>query len=146
MRWRFAWSVVLAALGAGLGAGAQQTGSNQMQGQNGTFTLTVNSQLVVETVVVKDKQGKFVPGLTAKDFTVTEDGEPQSIRIFEHQALSTENTPLPVTPRDDENITIYKKLTRTQIASENPENPQYNGHRLLALYFDMTAMPPEDQQ
>ncbi len=32
-------------------------------------TLTVNSQLVVETVVVKDKQGKFVSGLTAKDFT-----------------------------------------------------------------------------
>ncbi len=59
--------------------------------QNGTFTLTVNSQLVIETVVVKDKKGNFIPGLTAKDFTVTEDGEPQTIRIFEHQALSTES-------------------------------------------------------
>ena len=124
---------------------AQQIGTNATA-QNGTFTLTVNSQLVIETVVVKDKKGNFIPGLTAKDFTVTEDGAPQSIRIFEHQALSTESTPLPVTPRDDENVTIYKKLTRTQIASENPEHPQYNGHRLLVLYFDMTAMPPEDQQ
>jgi VWFA-related protein len=136
--------LLLAILAAGL-VRAQQVGTNATA-QNGTFTLTVNSQLVIETVVVKDKKGNFIPGLTAKDFTVTEDGEPQSIRIFEHQALSTENTPLPVTPRDDENITIYKKLTRTQIASENPEHPQYNGHRLLALYFDMTAMPPEDQQ
>ena len=124
---------------------AQQTGTNEMSGQNGTFTLTVNSQLVIETVVVKDKKGNFVPGLTARDFAVTEDGQPQTIRIFEHQALSTAATPLPVTPRDDEQITLYKTLTRTQIAPESPGKPQYSDHRLLALYFDMTAMPPDDQ-
>jgi VWFA-related protein len=145
MPWRFASSVLLVALGAGLVAGAQQTGSNQMSGQNGTFTLTVNSQLVVETVVVKDKQGKFILGLTAKDFTVTEDGQPQTIRIFEHQALSTASTPMPVTPPDDEQVTLYKTLTRTQIAPESPGKPQYSDRRLLALYFDMTAMPPQDQ-
>jgi VWFA-related protein len=124
---------------------AQQTGTNEMSGQNGTFTLTVNSQLVIETVVVKDKKGNFVPGLTARDFSVTEDGQPQTIRIFEHQALSTAATPMPVTPRDDEQITLYKTLTRTQIAPESPGKPQYSDHRLLALYFDMTAMPPDDQ-
>ena len=124
---------------------AQQTGTNEMSGQNGTFTLTVDSQLVIETVVVKDKKGNFVPGLTARDFAVTEDGQPQTIRIFEHQALSTAATPLPVTPRDDEQITLYKTLTRTQIAPESPGKPQYSDHRLLALYFDMTAMPPDDQ-
>jgi VWFA-related protein len=133
-------------LAATISIPAQQTGSNQMSGQNGTFTLTVNSQLVIETVVVKDKKGNFVPGLTAKNFTVTEDGQPQTIRIFEHQALSTATTPLPVTPRDDEQITLYKTLTRTQIVPESPGKPQYSDHRLLALYFDMTAMPPDDQQ
>jgi VWFA-related protein len=132
-------------LAAHVSASAQQTGTNEMSGQSGTFTLTVNSQLVIETVVVKDKKGNFVPGLTAKDFTVTEDGQPQTIRIFEHQALSTAATPMPVTPRDDEQITLYKTLTRTQIAPESPGKPQYSGHRLLALYFDMTAMPPDDQ-
>jgi VWFA-related protein len=94
---------------------------------------------------VKDKQGNFVPGLTAKDFTVTEDGQPQTIKIFEHQALSTAATPLPVTPLDDEQITLYKTLTRTQIAAESPGKPQYSDHRLLALYFDMSAMYPADQ-
>ena len=131
---------------AGLGVRAQQTGSNEMAGQSGTFTLTVNSQLVVETVVVKDKQGNFVPGLTAKDFTVTEDGEAQTIRIFEHQSLSNAVTPMPVVPTDEEQITLYKTLTRTQIAPESPGKPQYNDHRLLAFYFDMTAMPPMDQE
>jgi VWFA-related protein len=73
-------------------------------------------------------------------------GEPQTIRIFEQQALSTVREPLPVTSTNDEQITIYRKLTRTQIAPEDPEHPQYNGHRLLVFYFDMTAMPYDDQQ
>jgi VWFA-related protein len=145
MMGRRAASALLVALTAMVGLCAQQTGTNEMAGQNGTFTLTVNSQLVIETVVVKDKQGNFVPGLTAKDFTVTEDGQAQTIRIFEHQALSNAVTPMPVTPPNDEQITLYKKLTRTQIAPESPGKPQYSDHRLLALYFDMTALPPTDQ-
>jgi len=124
---------------------AQTVGTNEQAGQSGTYTLTVNSQLVVETVVVKDKDGRFVPGLTAKDFHVEEDGVPQTIRIFEHQALAAESTPLPVTPPDQEDITLYNRLVRTQIAPEEPGKTQYSGHRLLAFYFDMTAMPPDDQ-
>jgi hypothetical protein len=48
------------------------------------FTLKVQSNLVVEAVEVKDKQGNFVQGLTAKDFVLTEDGAPQTIRYCEH--------------------------------------------------------------
>jgi VWFA-related protein len=145
MRWRKTLPF-FAMMAAAVSCAAQQVGSNQTASQNGAFTLSVNSQVVVETVVVKDKKGDFVSGLTAKDFTVTEDGQPQSIRIFEHQALSTAAAPLPVEPRDDEQVTIYKTLTRTQIAPESPGKPQYSNHRLLAFYFDMTAMPPTDQQ
>jgi len=135
---------VLMLLGTALGQ-AQSVGTNQQEGQNGTFTLSVNSQLVIETVVVKDKDGHFVPGLTAKDFHVEEDGVAQTVRIFEHQALATQSTPLPVTPPDQEDITLYQRLVRTQIAPEVPGKIQYGGRRLLAFYFDMTAMPPEDQ-
>lgn len=143
MRWRNTW-LVCTMLSA-LAACAQQIGTNATPAQSQPYTLTANSQLVIETVVVKDKKGDFVQGLSAKDFAVTEDGAPQTIRIFEHQALSTAVTPLPVTPADEELITIYKTLDRTQIAPENAEHAQYNGRRLLALYFDMTAMPPDDQ-
>ncbi|HEX4065446.1 MAG TPA: VWA domain-containing protein [Acidobacteriaceae bacterium] len=144
-RWSFP-ATLAAVLGASLAAHAQTVGTNEPTAQNGTFTLTVNSQLVVETMVVKDKEGRFVPGLTAKDFHVEEDGVPQTIRIFEHQALAAESTPLPVEPPDQEQITLYHRLVRTQIAPEVPGKTQYSGHRLLALYFDMTAMPVEDQQ
>src|SRR5271168_3163639 len=95
---------------------AQQIGQNTSATASGTYTLTAKAQLVVETVVVKDKQGRFIPGLSAKDFTVTEDGAPQTIRFCEHQDLAAEEAPVaPATP-GAEQIKIYKHLTRTQLA------------------------------
>ncbi len=101
--------------------------------------------MVVETVVVKDKQGKFIPGLSAKDFTITEDGAPQTIRFCEHQDLASEEAPVAPAAPGTEQIKLYKQLTRTQIAPEAAENSRYKNRRLLALYFDMTAMRPADQ-
>lgn len=126
-------------------ASAQQIGGNKQPGASDTYTVSVKSQLVVETVVVKDKQGKYVQGLTAKDFALTEDGAPQTIRFCEHQDLADDAQPLPVSTSDDEEIKLYKKLTRTQIASEAQDSNRYKNRRLLALYFDMSAMRPADQ-
>src|SRR5579859_8446 len=126
-------------------APAQQIGQNTSAQASGTYTLTAKSQLVVETVVVKDKQGKFISGLGAKDFTVTEDGTPQTIRFCEHQDLAAEQEPVAPAAAGTEQIKLYKQLTRTQIAPEEPENSRYKNRRLLALYFDMTAMRPADQ-
>ena len=128
---------------------AQQIGTNAKPADNGTYQLTVTSQLVVETVVVKDKQGHFIGGLSAKDFTITEDGVPQKIRFCEHETLPTDVDALPPLKDEDENITIYKRLARTSIAQEDTQRDtgksRYQGHRLIALYFDMTTMRPEDQ-
>jgi VWFA-related protein len=104
----------------------------------------VKSQLVVETVVVKDKQGKYVDGLTAKDFAVTEDNVPQSIRFCEHQDL-TDATPVAIAPPGSEEIKLYKQLTRTKISPEKADSERYRNRRLLALYFDMSAMRPAEQ-
>jgi VWFA-related protein len=126
-------------------ASAQQIGQNAPANASGTYTLTAKAQLVVETVVVKDKEGKFISGLGAKDFTITEDGTPQTIRFCEHQDLAAEETPVTAAASGTEQIKLYKQLTRTQIAPEAPENSRYKNRRLLALYFDMTAMRPADQ-
>jgi VWFA-related protein len=128
-----------------LWATAQKIGQNTSSSTAGTYTLTAKSQLVVETVVVIDKEGKFIPGLSAKDFTVTEDGTAQTIRFCEHQDLAAEQAPVPAAARGTEQIKIYKKLSRTQLAPEAPENSRYKNRRLLALYFDMSAMRPPDQ-
>ncbi len=126
-------------------AAAQQIGVNKQAGASNTYTLSVKAQLVVETVVVKDKQGKFIHGLTAKDFTLTEDGTPQTIRFCEHQDLATGVAPLPVAPPGTEELKLYKRLARTQVAPETAGSERYKNRRLLALYFDMSAMRPADQ-
>src|SRR3569833_422422 len=124
---------------------AQQIGQNRTKDPQENYTLSVKVQLVVEAVVVKDKQGNPIHGLTANDFTVTEDNVPQTIKFFEHQDLAANAKPLPDSKRADENLKIYKRLARERIAPETTENQRYKNRRLLALYFDMSAMKPADQ-
>ena len=104
-------------------------------------TFQTTSQLVVETVSVKDKDGNPITGLTAKDFAITEDGVPQTIKFFEFQKLTDAPPAQPTNPR----IELLPRLTKTQIAPETPGDFRYRDRRLLALYFDMTAMPQPDQ-
>ena len=130
---------------ASLGLEAQQIGQNTQDAASTTYTLAVKANLVVETVSVKDKQGKPIKGLTAKDFTVTEDGVAQALKFVEHEELPVGAPALPVTPLDREEIKIYKKLTRTQITPETPGITRYKDRRLLTLYFDISAMRPTDQ-
>lgn len=138
---RMAAILVLSALGLA----AQQIGQNAKPGENQGATFTASSQLVVETVAVTGKGGTPVEGLTAKDFTVTENGQPQTIRFFEKQTLPQTPAAAAVTAFTPQNVRIYDRLTRTQITPEVPGHPRYKDRRLLVLYFDMTAMPPADQ-
>ncbi len=63
---------------------AQQTGTNLTQKpDDGSATFKASSQLVVETIVVKDKDGNAIEGLKAKDFVVTENGVAQTIAFLE---------------------------------------------------------------
>ena len=65
---------VLVLLGAGVYGWAQETN---------VTTLKVTSNLVVLDVVVVDKSGAPVGGLTKDDFTVSEDGKSQVIKSFD---------------------------------------------------------------
>ncbi len=121
---------------------AQQVGQNKTSTDTPTFTVT--RQLKIETVLVKDKSGNPIEGLTAKDFTVVEDGQPQEIKFFEYQKLEEivkEAAPLPPVGAPK----YFQKLPHTQIAGEVPGQTAYKDHRLMAMYFDMTAMPVPDQ-
>jgi VWFA-related protein len=135
-------ALVWFALAAALPSDAQQIGQNTPAGGNTPATFSTSSQLVVEAVNVKDKSGKPIEGLTAKDFTITEDGTEQTIRLFEFQkvpeAADAEPPLKTISPP-------LKKLPETQITAERPGDIRYQNRRLLVLYFDMTAMGPPDQ-
>jgi len=138
-------ALLLLLLTAAVGAGAQQVGQNKGPGDTQGFTLTVKSQLVIEAVEVRDKQGNFIKGLTPNDFTLTEDGAPQTIRYCEPQNLSEIAKPLPVVTPATEDVKIFNRLASAQIAPETMDDGRYKDHRLLALYFDMTSLPQADE-
>src|SRR5579863_4267839 len=112
------------------------------QEATGDVTFSSNTQLVIETVTVRDKSGKSIEGLTAKDFTVTEDGAPQAIKFFDYEKLPDIPEPLP--PKTGDTV-VLNKFPKSRITAEPPGTTRYKDHRLLALYFDMTALPPGDQ-
>src|ERR1700730_3775518 len=85
MRARLLTLIVLTQAGLLVSAQTPQPRGASQQPPQQIFRATTH--LIVQTVTVKDKRGKPVLGLTAKDFVVTEDGQPQDIAFVEYEAL-----------------------------------------------------------
>src|SRR5262245_61982953 len=64
-------------------------------------TFTTTTRLVQVSVVVHDKDGKPVAGLTADDFQLFEDGKPQVIESFTVQSAGAGPGPLPAPAGND---------------------------------------------
>ncbi len=117
-----------------------------------TPTFRTSTRLIVQTVTVKDKDGKPVEGLTAKDFLITEDGQPQEISFVEFQKIesapadvrpeSAVAQPTPIAPPPA--AAAASSTTPNQIATSQPGDIRYRNRRLVVLYFDLSAMPPPD--
>ncbi|HTL03731.1 MAG TPA: VWA domain-containing protein [Vicinamibacterales bacterium] len=111
------------------------------------------TRLIVEDVTVKDKNGNPVEGLTAKDFAITEDGEPQTITFLEYQRL-----PAPVPAARDASRSLEAPAAQPTLPPADPRAAsaaprissvpdgaiRYRDRRLVVLYFDATAMGPND--
>jgi VWFA-related protein len=125
-----------------LAAEAQQVGQNTTA--TGPATFQASTRLVIETVGVKDKNGNPIEGLTVKDFAITEDGVAQTIKFFEFQKLQTADDAPPLAPVPA-HVVPFAKYPITHISPETNGATRYKDRRLLALYFDVTAMPVADQ-
>jgi VWFA-related protein len=123
---------------AALPAAAQQQPSPPAQEQT---VFRAETRLVVQQVTVKDKSGQPIEGLTATDFVVTENGIPQTVAFLEFQRLEE----IEPAPELTDHVAPIPRLAHTEIAAGRPLDLRYANRRLLALYFDMTAMPPIDQ-
>ena len=66
-------------------ASAMTAGLLAQQAPQATFRSAAH--LIVQPVTVKDRSGRPIGGLTAKDFVLTEDGVPQEIAFCEYQRL-----------------------------------------------------------
>src|ERR1700730_13985639 len=127
-------ATILVGLMAGLpGFAQQQTG-------DGTFTMKVQTDIVLTNVVVRDKKtGEVVKGLKQSDFTILENGKPQTIASFDYQNVD-EAAVL------RENSTVTGKATIADLLNRSfgEDTKELKGHRLIVMYFDLSSMQPED--
>lgn len=89
------------------------------------------TQLVVMDVSVTDSHGAPVKGLHAGDFTVLENGKPQTVRVFEAHGSQVTS---PVTAEHP--LPAGTFTNRISATTDTPLN---------VLLFDMLNTPPEDQ-
>ncbi|MDR3699628.1 MAG: VWA domain-containing protein [Candidatus Sulfopaludibacter sp.] len=150
------WVLVASAQQRPTPARAQQPAqpqNGQVVNVKGGYSISVSSNLVVEDVILKDKQGNPIPGLTNKDFIITEDGKPQTVSICDYQSLEetavpaveTASTPSVTAPKPVETKPLVKSVVATEIAPEKPGDLKYKDRRLMVMFFDMTSMPIQDQ-
>jgi VWFA-related protein len=131
---------------------AQKKGAATAAGSKKTFSFSDTVQLVVVDVFAKDKDGNPVPNLKASDFTITEDGKAQDIKICTFQELKTDpiTTPPPALEQrpaaaEAPKVAEVKAAVTTQITPAAAGEVKYKDKRLMVLFFDMTSMPLEDQ-
>ena len=94
-------------------------------------------------VVVRDRDGNIVRGLTAGDFQITEDGRPQAITTFDFEEVAT--SPAAAAPADAPPAVLDRSaapaVARDPAVREVVDLP---GRRLVVLFFDLSSMQPED--
>jgi VWFA-related protein len=117
--------------------------SQQPPPSDGVAKFSTKSNLVIVDITVRDKSGKAIDQLEAKDFAVFEDGKPQKIAIFERQNLSQEPEPPAAISLSDQ--LELPKAPKTTITAEKPGEVQYHNKRLLVFFFDMSSMGIPEQ-
>jgi VWFA-related protein len=133
----------VAAVMIGLLAGTPMAGHAQQptqQPNSSTFTMKVQTDIVLTNVVVRDKKtGEVVKGLKESDFTILENGKPQKIASFDYQ-----NVDVAAVLR--ENSTVTGKATIADLLNRNfAASPEaLRDHRLIVMFFDLSSMQPED--
>jgi VWFA-related protein len=143
---RFAAAILVGLIGwVDPTVGAAQTTAQPQQDQaqqagDRTFHLSVNADIVLTNVVVRDKKtGAVVKGLKASDFTIIEDKKPQHIVSFDYQNVD-DAAVLHETSTVSGKATVADLLERNFAA--NPE--QLKDRRLIVMFFDLSSMQDED--
>lgn len=136
--------VALAVVASGVLAG----GASQTQVPQPRPTFRSGVDLVMVNVVVRDKNGQVVRNLTRDDFTVLEDGRPQTISTFsfEQLDLTPVEAPAPAIPTILGSVGRAPAAPAAPVAPAPAPAPDVHGRRLIVLHFDLTSMQPEELQ
>jgi VWFA-related protein len=107
-------------------ARAQETRQND--------TIKIDTNLVSVPVVVSDRQGRYVPGLKAEDFSLYQDGKKQTISFF-----GAEEEPLNVALLLDTSYSALDALGAIQDAADDFIRLLQPADRAMVMTFDHTV-------
>src|SRR5215467_15948683 len=102
--------------------------------------IRVTTELVLVNVVARDKKGNLVRDLKKEDFTLLEDGKKQDISSFDFESVDQ-----PLTAGAAETTVSGTSGTGTLLKSprKGPASLDARDRRLILLFFDFSAMDPE---
>ena len=112
----------------------QTANSGKLTGEGETIegdTLTVNTALVTVPVKVMDRNGKYVPNLTRRDFHIFENGAEQRIAYF-----ATVDAPFTVVLLIDTSGSTDFKIDAIQNAAISFVNQLKDQDRVMVMSFD----------
>jgi VWFA-related protein len=101
--------------------------------------LRVSTEIVLVNVIARDKKGNLIRDLKKEDFTVFEDGKKQELASFDFEKV-------------DEVLTAGGAGTMVSgsavggglLSSRQQKTLEARDRRLMLLFFDFSAMEPED--
>ena len=111
-------------------------------------------ELISIDVVVRDKNGNVVRGLTAADFELKEDGQGQQVENFTFQEISDRpavaGAPAALLAGVEAKMNETARTRPASTTSDTAPVPMTSealaGRRLMVLLFDVSSMQPEDVQ
>src|SRR5215469_3359081 len=110
--------------------------------QESETVFHAQTELVLVNVTVKDKHGNFVRDLRPEDFTVLEDNKPQKVVSFDIENIDSVLVPEVAQAKPLEGLTAPKQPNLP--APTAPDREEFKDRRLLILFFDLSAMEPDE--
>src|SRR5262249_42540426 len=103
--------------------------------------IEVTRELVLVNVVARDKNGTAVRDLKKEDFALFEDGKKQEITSFDFENVDVAAAPAEATISGTADSA---KGALLRAGKKAPPSLDARDRRLIVLFFDFSAMEPDD--
>ena len=112
--------------------------------QEEDYTFHAESELVLVNVTVRDRSGNLVKGLKPEDFTILEDNKPQKIISFDIENIDAVANQNVAQAKALQGLSAPQSASPPPATSETQLTDQFKDRRLIILFFDLSAMEPDE--
>jgi VWFA-related protein len=112
--------------------------------QQADYTFHSETELVLVNVTVRDKNGNIVSNLKPEDFTILEDNKPQKVVSFDIENVDAVANQQVAQAQPIAGASAAANPVNSSSAASANTTDQFKDHRLIVLFFDLSAMEPDE--